>query len=263
MRFPLKLLAAAAALVLLPAASAAAQAPAATITIDDGRAGIEGLEGHGWTTVTVQAAKPTDFAVVALRAGADTTGFANAVGKLAPAGIGRWGAWLMAGSARPGAPYTSTVNLTPGQYAIVTFGEKTTDWVGGFGVRDVPTGAPAPEAGAQIELRDFRFVAPKTVDAAAGIAVVNRGRQLHEAVIAKVKGPVGRAVRLARHGRFQKIRFAGMPQQAVGLVSPQTTNVVTPRLAPGRYLLVCAYGDRGSRNRPHSVLGMAQAITIR
>lgn len=71
------------------------------------------------------------------------------------------------------------------------------------------------------------------------------------------------ALAAARRGQFDKLRFAGRPTQIVGLVSGGTSNIVAPKLAAGRYLMVCAYGDRRSRNKPHAMLGMAQTVTVR
>ncbi len=265
MRTITKILAAAgAALALGAPVAGAAPTQQATLTINAGRSGIEGLNGSGWTTITVKADKASDFGIVALNEGKDTGIFANTIDELAPDQLGSWGKWIVGGSTSPRQPYVTTVNLTPGQYAVVTFGKKSNTWVGGFGVRDVATVAEEPASGATVQLRDFRFVAPKQMTAGAGIKVVNEGRQLHELVLARVKGqPIAQAVKLAKQGKFGKIKLTGMPSQLVGLVSSGTTNIVQPKLTPGQYLLVCAYADKHSRNKPHSMLGMAQAITVR
>jgi hypothetical protein len=57
--------------------------------------------------------------------------------------------------------------------------------------------------------------------------------------------------------------MAGPPSQLTGIVSGGTTNVVEPKLAPGQYLMLCAYGDKNSRNKPHAALGMVETITVR
>jgi hypothetical protein len=180
-----------------------------------------------------------------------------------------WGTTIAGGTATKGLPYKTTVDLTPGWYAIVVYegqGKKARQYAaGGFTVRDVLAAGPPtePATAATIGLRDFRFTGSTTLPAGGGLKIVNEGEQLHELVVAKVKGKVSDALKAAKSGKFNKIRMAGRPSQLIGIVSGGTTNIVDPQLAPGQYLMLCAYADRHSRNRPHAMLGMAEAITVR
>ncbi|UGS35357.1 hypothetical protein [Capillimicrobium parvum] len=266
MHLPLIRIATAAAAALAMSVPAAVAAPAnqATIDIDDQNMTANGFAaGSGWTRVTINADRPVDFGIVALKPGKDTGGFANAIGKLSPDRTESWGDWVAGGSTRPGAPYVVALDMDPAWYSVIVYERKKQYQVGGFSVFDRPGGFEEPASTSTIGLRDFRFDTPRTLDAGGTLKVVNQGRQIHELVLARVKGKPAAAVKLAKQGKFGKIRFAGQPSQAVGLVSGGTTNVVTPELAKGRYLLVCAYGDARSRNKPHATLGMAQAITVR
>jgi hypothetical protein len=266
MHLPLLRIAAAAATALALTAPSAFAAPAnqATIDIDEQHMTANGFaEGSGWTRVTINADRPVDFGIVALKPGKDTGHFTNAIGKLSPDQTESWGDWVAGGSTRPGAPYVTALDMKPAWYSVVVYEPKKQYSIGGFTVFDRPAGFEEPSSSAIIGLRDYRFQAPKTLNANSTLKIVNEGRQIHEVVLARVKGKPAKAVKLAKQGKFKKIPFAGPPSQAVGLVSGGTTNIVTPKLAKGRYLLVCAYGDARSRNKPHAALGMAQAITVR
>jgi hypothetical protein len=256
--------AAAAALALTAPSALAAPANQATIDIDDQSMTANGFAaGSGWTRVTINADRPVDFGIVALKPGKDTGHFTNAIGKLSPDKTESWGDWVAGGSTRPGAPYVTTLDMKPAWYSVIVYERKKQYSIGGFTVADRPAGFEEPATTSTIGLHDFRFDAPKTLEADSTLKIVNEGDQIHEVVLARVKGKPAKAVRLAKQGKFGKISFAGRPSQAVGLVSGGTTNIVTPDLAKGRYLLVCAYGDARSRNKPHAALGMARAITVR
>jgi hypothetical protein len=219
--------------------------------------------------LTLKAPRDVYYSIVRLHPGKDTTAFANKAQRMSPTAMEAWGTTIAGGSASKGLPYTTTVDLAPGLYEIVVFegeGKKAQQYVaGGFKVRDVLAAGPPtePETTATIGLRDFRFTGTKTLPAGGGLKIVNEGEQLHELVVAKVKGKMSDAVKAAKAGTFNKIKMAGPPAQLIGIVSGGTTNVVEPKLAPGRYLMLCAYGDKNSRNKPHAALGMVETITVR
>jgi hypothetical protein len=257
-----------AALVLaVPAAQAAVQD--VQVTLDEQNAQVEGLDGYGWAMLTLNAPRDVYYSIVRLHPGKDTTAFANKAQRMSPTAMEAWGTTIAGGSASKGLPYTTTVDLAPGLYEIVVFegeGKKAQQYVaGGFKVRDVLAAGPPtePETTATVGLRDFRFTGARTLPAGGGLKIVNEGQQLHELVVAKVKGKMSDAVKAAKAGTFNKIKMAGPPAQLIGIVSGGTTNVVEPKLAPGRYLMLCAYGDRNSRNKPHAALGMVETITVR
>jgi hypothetical protein len=269
MRQTMKIILGALAALVLAAPAAHAAVQDVRITLDQQNAQVAGLGGYGWAMLTLDAPRDVYYSIVRLHPGKDTTGFANAVQRMSPTAVESWGTTIAGGSAAKGLPYRTTVDLTPGWYAVVVFegeGKKAKQYAaGGFTVRDVlAAGPPAePQTEATIGLRDFRFTGAKTVPANGGLKIVNEGEQLHELVVAKVKGKMSDAVKAAKAGKFNKIKMAGPPSQLTGIVSGGTTNVVEPKLAPGQYLMLCAYGDKNSRNKPHAALGMVETITVR
>jgi hypothetical protein len=252
---------------LILAAPAGAATQDVQITLDDQNASVEGVDGSGWATLTLDAPRDVYYSIVRLRPGRDTSAFASRVLKgLRPDQMESWGTTIAAGGARAKAPYRTTVDLQPGWYEIVVAeGDETQYAAGGFTVRDQAAEPPTaePVTTASIQLRDFRFVAPRTLSAGGEIKIVNAGRQIHELVLGKVRGSMSAALKLARQGKLEQLRFAGPPTQLIGIVSGGTTNIVRPTLATGRYLMVCAYGDQHSHGKPHAALGMVQAITVR
>ena len=127
MHLPLIRIATAAAAALAVSVPAAVAAPAnqATIDIDDQNMTANGFAaGSGWTRVTINADRPVDFGIVALKPGKDTGGFANAIGKLSPDRTESWGDWVAGGSTRPGAPYVVALDMDPAWYSVIVYERK-------------------------------------------------------------------------------------------------------------------------------------------
>jgi hypothetical protein len=255
--------------LVLVASTANAAVQDIQVTLDEQNAQVEGLDGYGWATLTLNAPRDVYYTILRLNPGKDTTAFSNKVARMSPTAMETWGTTIAGGSAAKGLPYQTTVDLAPGSYEIVVFegrGKKAQQYAaGGFTVRDMLAAGPPtePQTTATIGLHDFRFTGAKTLPAGGGVKIVNEGEQLHELVVAKVKGKMSDAVKAAKAGTFNKIKMAGPPTQLIGIVSGGTTNVVEPKLAPGQYLMLCAYGEKNSRNKPHAALGMVETITVR
>jgi hypothetical protein len=264
-----KIILGALAALALVATAANAAVQDVQVDLDQQNAQVEGLDGYGWAMLTLNAPRDVYYTILRLNPGKDTTAFANQVQRMSPTAMETWGTTIAGGSASKGLPYKTTVDLTPGLYEIVVFegqGKKAQQYAaGGFKVRDVLAAGPPtePETAATIGLRDFRFTGATTLPASGNLKIVNEGEQLHEVVVAKVKGKMSDAVKAAKAGKLGKIKMAGPPSQLVGIVSGGTTNVVEPKLAPGQYLMLCAYGDKNSRGKPHAALGMVETITVR
>jgi hypothetical protein len=235
----------------------------ATIQIDQQNAGIDGITGSGWTTVKIKTDKAVGVALAQLKPGKDTGVFANTVDEMPIDEITPWGKWVASGNAAPGQPYITTLELPPAWYSVVVFDGDRQYQAGGFTVKDIATSAEEPAAAATVSMRDYRFSMPATLPTSGAIKIVNDGRRLHELVIGRIKGKPAAAVKLAKQGKFGKIKFASRPRGLLGPVSPRTTNIVETNFAKGRYLLFCAYGDKHSRNKPHTALGMTRVITVR
>jgi hypothetical protein len=114
---------------------------------------------------------------------------------------------------------------------------------------------------------DHRFVAPRVLPVSGAVRVVNRGARYHEILAIRLeRGARMRAVRRQlRRGvdpeRIRRIAFTSffLPPVAPGAVN----DVPAATLRRGRYVLVCFYGDRESRNRSHVRLGMERAVRVR
>jgi len=96
------------------------------------------------------------------------------------------------------------------------------------------------------------------------VRFANRGEELHFALALRLKRgtSTSRVVRQLRQGR-ERIAGLGEATEGLGLVSGDTVNDVEVRFRPGRYVLVCFYGDRESQNRSHATLGMARGFQVR
>lgn len=239
-------LGAACALTLAAAAPAAAEGTMA-ITFDPSRnVNVEGdqAQTNGWLRTTVKGHRPLEFVVVKLKPGKDTGVFANTAYTLSVGQLSRWGTLVMSGVTRPGAAHVVSADLSAGWHSIVIRGRD--GYVpGGFTVGATANGEPAPESAATVRLGDGGVSAPAMLTRGSTVSVVNGGRQVRDLRIARLaKGQtVSSAGRLLRTRRARLVRWAGAPRMLVGWISPGVTNVVTPRLAAGRWLLLSTGAD--------------------
>lgn len=251
-----RVLLAAAALLLLGAASATA-AGNATITFDVSKnVNVEATQsdGFGWIRTTVKGHKPLEFVVVKLKPGKDTGVFANTAYRLTLRQLSRWGTLVLGGTTRPGAPYVATASLTAGWHSILIRGRD--GYVpGGFTVGSTASEEPRPETGATVRLTDGAIDAPATLPAGTTVDVVNGGGQIRDLRIARLSR-IG--VSLANQylsGRQERlVRYAQTPRTLAGWISPRVSTIVTPRLAPGRWVLV----SRGADGR-----GLARSVLVK
>jgi hypothetical protein len=235
----------------LARAAAIAPLPDTSIALGTTTADVSGTgPTAGWTRLTFTAKRATDFGLARLDPGQDPAAFATLVAQSPPDVVDEHGTWVAGGSTAPGAEYSTALDLAPGTYAVVIMGRRASVQAATFVVAAPPGGRPAPVAATRIGLRDFAITGPAAMPTADGIEIVNDGRQLHELVLGRLgdQSPAA-AVKLARRAQLRKIRFAQAPVPLVGLVSGGTTNVVTPSLPAGRYLLLCHGRHRGRAGR--------------
>ena len=99
------------------------------------------------------------------------------------------------------------------------------------------------------------------------VRVVNRGARYHEILAIRLeRGARSRTVRrqLRRGVDPEKIRRISFTSFFIPPVAPGAVkDVPAATLRQGRYVLVCLYGDRESRNRSHVTLGMERAVRVR
>lgn len=169
------------------------------------------------------------------------------------------------GDLDPIRSYWTTITTRPGTYAVLDTTDGRVSGRPQVFVASAPrSAARPPERDATVVLRDYRFQMPATLPAGGTVRFRNAGDRLHFAIALKLaRGvPVGRVLADLRRGR-ERAADVAVRQTAVSLVSPDTTNDVALRLAPGRYVLVCYHADAESGGTPHNRLGMQSAFAVR
>lgn len=169
----------------------------------------------------------------------------------------------------PGAVANATLDVTPGNYALVCFVDVpggVPHFVRGMvhALTVTPSTAPpapAPPTDETITLKDYNFVlsAPLTADTHT-IKVINTAAQPHEIEIIKL-GP----------GKTSKDVLDWMqkpegppPGHGIGGVSPVgpgTPVYFTADFTPGNYMFVCFVPD-AKDGRPHYMHGMVQTLKV-
>lgn len=164
-----------------------------------------------------------------------------------------------------GAPYTTTVDLDPGEHAVVNFGRKGATVVGFFTVGAERSAAVKPAPAATVSMHDYRFGGASTLPRGGTIRVTNDGKVQHHALVMPLKKGVDtkRVLKDLRAGKEPAYALGGPPSALTEVVSPGTTNDVqtTPSKA-GKYLLVC-FLQNSPKQPPHAVQGMAKVVTVK
>lgn len=175
----------------------------------------------------------------------------------------RYGKLVGGGAVARGASYTTTFEAEAGTYVLLDTTRQPAIRAE-FTVGGEQGTAVAPEPDRTVGLREYRFEMPATLPRRGVVRFANRGEELHFALALRLKRgtSTGSVIRQLRRGR-DDIPGLGTATEPLGLVSGDTVNDVEVRFQPGRYVLVCFYGDRKSQNRPHSTLGMVRGFQVR
>jgi uncharacterized cupredoxin-like copper-binding protein len=167
----------------------------------------------------------------------------------------------------PGATASSTLLLTPGQYAIVCFIPGTDGiphmakgMVQGFEVAGPASDATLPAATDTIHLKDYGFQSGRPISAGShSILVVNDGPQM---VLLKLMP--GKSVKdfgdWATTGGMKGPPPA-MPIGGAGLMQPGASSLVSADLTPGDYGFICFVPD-SKDGKPHLAHGMLSQFTV-
>ena len=173
-----------------------------------------------------------------------------------------------ANAAVPGEESIATLNLTPGNYALICFVD-----IGGpphfakgmvRALRVVPSKAadPKPAASVTMTLFDYNFKLSGPIRAGTRtIRVHNTGKQHHEVQLVQLAP--GKSVK-------EVLEWLGKPEgpppgKAMGGIAgmePGMTQYFTANFTPGKYGLICFLPD-SEDGKPHFVHGMTQEITVR
>ncbi|MGP1675091.1 MAG: hypothetical protein ACTS8Z_07755 [Candidatus Limnocylindrales bacterium] len=171
----------------------------------------------------------------------------------------------------PGASGSTTVDLTPGQYAFLCF-VASSDGVPHLAkgmVAPMEVTAPAstaevPTGDTAITLQDFAFVGLDTLSTGAHtVTVTNDGPQPHEATIVKLSDGVTAQQLLTAFVSGEAP--AGPPPftSAGGIagIAAGSTATVDVDLPAGEYAFVCFVPDPAT-GKAHAELGMVGALTV-
>ncbi len=168
----------------------------------------------------------------------------------------------------PGAEANATVDLTPGNYALICFVDTpdkvphfAKGMVHGFTVTGSSPNAMAPTADVNLVLSDYAFNFDKPLTAGRHtIKVTNSAAQDHE--IQLIHLAPGKT--LADMQQWIAKMDGPPPGSAVGGVAsmkPGTINYFDVELEPGEYVAICFVPDKGD-GKPHFEHGMARQFTV-
>ena len=168
----------------------------------------------------------------------------------------------------PGAEANATVDLTPGNYALICFVDTpdkvphfAKGMVHGFTVTTSAVNAMAPAADVNLSLVDYAFNFDKPLTAGRHtIKVTNPSAQGHE--IQLIQLAPGKT--MADMQQWIEKMQGPPPGKAVGGIAsmkPGTTNYFDVDLTPGEYVAICFVPDHKD-GKPHFVHGMAKQFTV-
>ena len=173
-----------------------------------------------------------------------------------------------ANAAVPGEESNATLDLTPGNYALICFVD-----IGGpphfakgmiRALRVVPSKAPDPKVKANVTMTLFDYNFKLSAPIRAGtrtIRVHNTGKQHHEVQLVQLAP--GKTVK-------DVLDWLGKPEgpppgKAMGGIAgmvPGMTEYFTANFTPGKYGLICFLPDVKD-GKPHLAHGMVQEITVK
>lgn len=238
--------------------------------------GPESIPG-GWSHLTLdnQGQLAHDLILVKLAEG-KTTG--DVMAALEAGGPPEWAEFYGNITAKPGQKASYTVNLVPGNYAILSFGQAEDgppDAAQGM-LAALKVGEPQaevneaelPQAKAEINLVDFSFVVKGEL--AAGkqtIRINNTGKEMHELVIYRLKDGSTLAdfqAALDKEMNGEEVSPADMPAEEAGatFISPGVSTYVNLDLAAGNYIFICHLPSPAHEMQSHFALGMLQQVKV-
>lgn len=128
-------------------------------------------------------------------------------------------------------------------------------------------GIPMPDVhGNTIVMTDDKFTVPADLDWTKPIAVRNEGKQVHQAqLLGPVPGKTVKDIRAYLNALASGKPPAGPPPYlavgGAGATVPGHTQVFTPSLKPGHYVLICLMPDVNT-HKLHFAMGMIDQFTV-
>lgn len=169
----------------------------------------------------------------------------------------------------PGVESNATIDLTPGNYALVCFVDLggPPHFVKGMlkGLRVVPSKdarVASPKPDVNIDLYDYNFKLSSPVKRGLRtIRVHNIGKQPHEVELVRLE-PGKTASDVLNWAAKMEGPPPGLALGGVAGLDPGSSESFTAQFTPGRYALLCFLPDAGD-GKPHFTHGMVQEITVR
>jgi uncharacterized cupredoxin-like copper-binding protein len=171
----------------------------------------------------------------------------------------------------------AVVNLTAGQYMLLCFipspdgvPHLAKGMVKPLTVTAAPAKQPAkPAAKGAVDLLDFAFgTLPGNVSAGkTTLAVVNKGKEVHEMGVLKLKGvPAAQVIQALSAPPGSALPPGPPPFEWAGgyqAIMPGATGWATLDLTPGEYTLICFVPSPANQGKPHFALGMFRPFTVK
>ncbi len=169
----------------------------------------------------------------------------------------------------PGGRAQATLDLAPGNYAIVCFIPSSDGvmhlakgMVKPLTVTPAASQARAAAPDARITLRDYSYeITPEITAGKRTIRVGNAAAQPHELILVRLASGKSAVDMLAWIEKMQGPP-PGAPVGGTTFLSQGTSNDVTVDFEPGEYALLCMVPDAGD-GKPHVAHGMVRQITVR
>jgi hypothetical protein len=259
------------------AEAAGAPLPELVITADEySFAGPESVSG-GWTQVTLdnQGARSHDLILFRIDEGKSMDDVMAAIETgAAEQGPPDWISVVGEATAEAGQRKRFIVNLAPGSYGMISFGEEESgppDVAQGMVKGITVTAAPATQVvlsqpDATIALLDFGYTVSALRAGEQLIELRNTGAEDHEAVFLRLHE--GKTIEDARallalpeEQQDQQVDTLGTYAGGMSAGAGQTV-YMDQEFAPGRYALICFLPSPANGGAPHYELGMLREVVV-
>jgi uncharacterized cupredoxin-like copper-binding protein len=254
--------------------------------------GPESLEA-GWTHITLdnQGELAHDFILVKLAEGKSIEDVMTA---LEAEGPPDWAEFYGGVSAGPSASASYYVELTPGNYVALSFGEAedappdaAQGMIANLTIAEAssPAGDPLlPEADASVDLVDYAFGVQGTIDKGEQLLKVsNKGTEMHEIIAFRLNEGMtmedfmtalesemgGEGAASAEEPASDASSDSAPPEEPpfeqIGstFLSPGISTLVNMEFAePGTYVFICFLPSPKNEMQPHFAMGMIEEITV-
>jgi hypothetical protein len=260
-----------------PAADTAEMNEATFIATEYAYEGPQSIPG-GWSRLTLnnQGKLAHDLMVVKLDPGKTLDDVMTA---LEAEGPPEWAQLYGGVTAQPGQSESYVVDLTPGNYVLLSFGESedgppdaAQGMIASLTVTEAQTEvveANLPQADAEINMADYTFIVNKELEAGEQmLRVDNTGKELHELVIYRLKE--GKTMEdfqaaLEKEMNGEEVPEGELPMEDVAfmLLSPNVSTYNPVDFEPGKHIFICHIPSPEHEMQPHFSLGMIQEVDVK